>query len=85
MKQENKIVIKGKKYQGKIVSLVMQKTAVVEVESIRRHPIYKKAMRKTNRLAAHNELEGLALGDTVVIKEVKPMSKSKHFIVLKKI
>lgn len=64
--------------QGKIVSTKMNKTVIVEVERLVMHPMYKKRVKKTQRFAAHNEIE-VKLGDTVEIVSTKPYSKTKKF------
>lgn len=74
-KQERTIV-------GKVVSNKMNKTVIVEVSHQERHPIYGKTVKKRSHIAAHSE-EVLALGTMVTIVEVKPISKTKHFIVRK--
>lgn len=70
---------------GKVTSTAGQKTVTVEVEHEFRHPLYRKAVKRHRKFAVHNEIAGIAVGDTVHIKETKPMSKRKHFIVVKKI
>lgn len=70
--------------QGKVVSTKMDKTVIVEVERLVIHPIYKKRVKKTNRFAAHNEID-LKLGDTVEIIQTKPYSKTKKYKVLNKV
>lgn len=70
---------------GEIVSTKGAKMVIVRVERIKRHRLYKKAIRKTKRFAAHNELEHLVVGDRVVIAETKPISKTKHFKVVRKV
>ncbi len=70
---------------GKVTSTAAQKTVTVEVEHEFRHPLYKKAVKRHRKFAVHNEIEGIAVGDKVQIKETKPMSKRKHFIVVKKL
>ncbi len=70
---------------GKVVSTKMEKTAVVEVQRAYRHPVYHKTIRRHKRFKAH--LDGsiaVADGDTVDISEVRPLSKDKQFIVIKK-
>ena len=69
---------------GTIVSTKMAKTVVVLVERVYRHPLYKKIIRRHKKYQAHNEDLNLKVGDEVSIKETKPISKNKHFIVLKK-
>lgn len=70
---------------GKIISTKMQKTVTVLVEKKFRHPIYKKVITKHKKFKAHNENLKLKNGDTVSIKETRPISKEKNFIVDKKI
>ena len=74
-----------KKLVGIVVSDKMQKTIVVEVERIKEHPKYKKRYKIHKKYKAHDENKEFHLGDKVVIEETKPISKDKHFIVLKKI
>lgn len=69
---------------GKIISTKMTKTVVVEVEWIFRHPIYKKVIRRHKKFKAHNEKFKLKKGDLVKIKECRPISKDKHFLVIEK-
>lgn len=76
---------KGKILDGVIVSAKTAKTVIVTVQSSHRHPLYKKAVRRIRRFAAHNENLELVAGDKVTIQEVNPISRTKHFIVVKKI
>ena len=76
---------KGKIFTGTVVSAKTPQTVIVMVASTRLHPLYKKLMRRTKRLAVHNPTLTLAEGDTVRIQETKPLSKTKHFIVLEKV
>lgn len=65
---------------GKVVSTAMTKTVIVEVVHSVRHPIYKKAVKRTKRFAAHYEgAQPLHIGDTVTIVETRAISKTKHF------
>jgi small subunit ribosomal protein S17 len=75
----------GKIFTGEVVSNRTPKTVIVAVTSMHRHPIYKKAVRRTRRFPVHNESVQCAIGDTVRIQETKPISKTKHFIVLEKV
>ena len=70
---------------GKIVSTKMIKTVVVMVERKFRHPVYHKVIVRHKKFKAHNDNLSLQLGDVVKIEETKPISKDKHFIVIKKI
>jgi len=76
---------KSKNFIGTVVSLTMQKTAKVEVAYMKKHPLYKKALKKTRRFACHNELSDIAVGDKVEIRQVRPVSRTKHFSVVKKV
>ena len=67
---------------GKVVSDKMDKTIVVTVEDRVAHPLYKKIIKRTKRLYAHDE-EGLAkVGDKVRIMETRPLSKLKRWTLL---
>lgn len=70
---------------GNVVSTKMSKTIIVEVTRTRAHPVYKKTVRRSKRFAAHNEIDGIAVGDSVRIAQTKPMSKTKHFKVAEKL
>ena len=63
--------------QGVVTSDKMQKTIVVEVLQLVRHPLYGKIMRRSLKLKAHVETEQAGLGDTVEIMECRPISKDK--------
>lgn len=76
---------KEKTVSGIVVSVGMQKTVIVKVEHLFRHPLYRKTVKRHRRFAVHNEVEGIAVGDKVKIREVKPVSKRKHFIVISKV
>lgn len=69
---------------GKVVSVKMAKTVIVEVVRTRAHTLYKKTVRRRKRFAAHNTLEHIGMGDTVRIAETRPASKTKHFNVVEK-
>ena len=74
-----------KKLTGIVVSDKMQKTVVVKVESIKEHPKYKRRYKSHKKYKAHDENREYHIGDKVIIEETKPMSKDKHFTVVKKI
>ncbi|MEW6189809.1 MAG: 30S ribosomal protein S17 [Actinomycetota bacterium] len=67
---------------GKVVSDKMDKTVVVAVESIVRHPLYKKIMRRTTKFKAHDENNECRVGDVVKIMETRPLSKEKRWRVV---
>lgn len=75
----------AKIFKGKVVSTKMQKTVVIEVERVFRHPLYKKVVRRQKKYKAHNEKFNLKDGDLVKIKETRPISKDKHFAVIEKL
>ena len=67
---------------GKVVSDKMDKTVVVEVTSFRRHRIYKKMERRTERIKAHDEENRCIVGDEVRLAEWRPLSKDKRWMVV---
>ncbi len=71
---------KRRRLVGTVVRTQMQKTAVVEVERVFRHPLYHKVVRSLKAYKAHDEL-GTNPGDKVRIVESKPISKTKHWVV----
>ncbi len=74
-----------KKLIGTVVSDKMQKTVVVEVESWKEHPIYKRRYKVHKRYKAHDEKNEYKVGDKVLIEECRPISKEKRWRVVKKI
>lgn len=72
---------KKKRMIGTVVSNKMQKTVVVEVEKLLKHPKYKKYVRKKKRYKAHDERNECQIGDRVLIVESRPLSKEKRWIV----
>lgn len=67
---------------GKVVSDKMDKTIVVEVEYLKKHRLYKKAMRRHARFKAHDENNECKTGDQVRIEESRPYSKEKTWRLL---
>ena len=67
---------------GKVVSDKMDKTVVVEVADRVAHPIYKKIIKRTYRLKAHDERNECGVGDTVKVMETRPLSKDKRWRVV---
>jgi small subunit ribosomal protein S17 len=67
---------------GVVVSDRMDKTVIVRIESQKRHPLYGKTVRRTSRLAAHDEANEAHVGDVVRVMETRPLSKSKRWRVL---
>lgn len=68
--------------QGVVVSDANDKTVVVRVERRIMHPIYKKFIRKSKKLHAHDEANQYKIGDTVRIQECRPMSRLKRWEVV---
>lgn len=66
---------------GRVVSDKMEKTVVVSVDSVRRHPLYRKRMTRTSKFFAHDERNLCKPGDLVRIEETRPLSKRKRWIV----
>lgn len=64
---------------GKVVSDKMDKTIVVAIEDRVQHPLYKKFIKKTTRLKAHDETNQAHEGDRVEIMETRPLSKDKRW------
>lgn len=64
---------------GRVTSDKMQKTIVVAVEELKRHPIYKRTYKYTTKFKAHDEHNDARIGDTVRIEETRPLSKEKHW------
>ena len=62
---------------GEVISDKMNKTIVVEVEYLKKHRLYKKALRRHNRFKAHDEDNTCRVGDIVRIEECRPISKEK--------
>ena len=73
-----------KQLSGIVVSDKMDKTCVVAVETLKSHPKYQKRYRSHKKYKAHDGENQYHVGDTVIIEEAKPMSKDKHWIVVKK-
>ncbi len=74
-----------KTLQGIVTSDKMQKTVVVEVESIKEHPKYKRRYKVHKKYKAHDENNTYKMGETVVIEETAPISKDKKWKVISKI
>ena len=64
---------------GQVVSDKMDKTIVVAIEDSVQHPLYKKTMKRTYKLKAHDENNECRIGDTVKVMETRPLSKDKRW------
>ncbi len=67
---------------GKVVSDGMDKTIVVAVETLVRHPLYGKTIKRTTKLYAHDEENQCGVGDVVEVMETRPLSKTKRWRLL---
>jgi small subunit ribosomal protein S17 len=70
---------KRKTKVGRVVSDRMDKTIVVSVERLARHPLYKRVIRLTTKFKAHDETNDARIGDTVLIEESRPLSATKRW------
>ena len=64
---------------GRVTSDKMDKTIVVAVETISRHPLYGKIVKSTYKLKAHDEENQCGIGDRVRVMETRPLSKDKRW------
>ncbi|MDI6839340.1 MAG: 30S ribosomal protein S17 [bacterium] len=72
-----------KRLEGKVVSDKQNKTIIVEVERMVLHPLYKKYIRRHTRVACHDSQNTAKVGDKVVIEATRPISKTKHWRLVK--
>lgn len=68
---------------GEVISDKMQKTVVVQVTTLKRHPLYKKTIKKRKKFYAHDEKQECKVGDIVEIMETRPLSRLKRWRVVK--
>ncbi len=73
---------KRKTKTGRVVSDKMDKTIVVSVERLRRHPVYKRVVRLSSKFKAHDAENAARVGDTVRIEESRPLSAEKRWTVV---
>ena len=64
---------------GKVISNKMDKTIVVAIQDNVKHPLYKKIVKRTYKLKAHDENNECKIGDTVRVMETRPLSKDKRW------
>ncbi|MFA5880650.1 MAG: 30S ribosomal protein S17 [Eubacteriales bacterium] len=67
---------------GKVVSDKMDKTVVVAIETLVRHPLYGKIVKRTKKFKAHDEENACRVGDKVRVMETRPLSKEKRWRVV---
>jgi len=78
-------MVKKETIKGQVVSDKMDKTVVVAVETVGRHPLYKKAIRRVRKYMAHDESNACRVGDTVEIIETRPLSHRKRWCVVNRV
>ncbi len=74
---------KRKEQTGVVISDKMQKTIIVRVGRLASHPRYSKIIRKFSKFKAHDEKNEAKIGDRVLITETRPISKDKHWRLVK--
>lgn len=67
---------------GRVSSNKMQKTVVVEIDVVKRHPLYHRNIRRTSRLKAHDETNSLQIGDMVKVELTRPLSREKRWRII---
>lgn len=72
----------GRTVVGTVINNTMDKTIVVRVVRKERHPIYGKFMKRFSKMYAHDSENKCALGDTVLIRESRPLSKTKRWLLI---
>ena len=75
----------GKTFQGVVVKTAMKDTATVSVERYVKHPKYQKYMRLSKKVLVHDVGNTAQVGEKVVIRETRPVSKRKHFVLISRI
>ncbi|MBI2160916.1 MAG: 30S ribosomal protein S17 [Candidatus Rokubacteria bacterium] len=83
MRGRGRRVGERKSREGVVVSDAMQKTRVVEIERVFRHPRYQRVIRMSKKLKAHDETNESRVGDRVLIEETRPTSKEKRWRIRK--
>ena len=73
----------GKTFEGVVVKTAMKDTATVQVERYVKHPKYKKSMRLSKKFLVHDAGNTAQVGEKVTIRETRPISRRKRFILVK--
>ncbi|XBC39674.1 MAG: 30S ribosomal protein S17 [Buchnera aphidicola (Chaetogeoica yunlongensis)] len=68
---------------GKVISNKMNKSVIVSIQRLIKHPLYKKFIKKTTKLCVHDENNQCKVGDVVEIRESRPISKTKSWILVR--
>ena len=85
-KGNNSVSLRGRTFKGVVIADAMQKTVTVEWERRKHVPKYERYEKKRTRIKAHNpENINAKKGDLVEIQECRPMSKTKSFVIVKKV
>ncbi len=72
-----------RQYTGEVISDKMQKTRIVEIVRMAKHPKYQKIVKKTVKFKVHDEKNESKTGDLVIIEETRPLSKDKRYKLIK--
>ncbi|MFC1594920.1 30S ribosomal protein S17 [Patescibacteria group bacterium] len=75
---------KTQKLKGEVISDKMQKTRVVAVMRLKKHPRYKKYIKRTKKYKAHDEKDEYKTGDKVIMQLSRPLSKDKRWVIIGK-
>ena len=81
--QEKLVAQSPKLFQGIVVKSAMKDTATVQVERYVKHPKHKKYMKRSQKFLVHDPGNTSEVGDKVTIRETRPISKRKHFVLVK--
>jgi len=73
---------KRRQYTGEVISDKMQKTRIVKITRMAKHPKYQKVIKHFNKFKAHDEKNVSKLGDRVRIEETRPISKDKRYRII---
>ena len=73
----------GKTFEGVVVKAAMKDTATVSVERYEKHPKYKKYIRLSKKFLVHDPENTAKVGDKVTIRETRPISRLKRFVIVK--
>lgn len=76
---------KGKALVGVVVKSAMKDTVTVSVDRYVKHPKYKKYITRSKKYLVHNPGNTVQVGDKVTIRETKPISKHKHFVIAERL
>ncbi|MBI4086310.1 MAG: 30S ribosomal protein S17 [Candidatus Liptonbacteria bacterium] len=82
---EEKKQSKNRKLTGVVVSDRMQKTRVIAVTRLKKHPKYLKYYKETGKFKAHDEKNEYKTGDNVIIEETRPLSKEKRWRIVERV